>query len=168
MERIKTGMLMMFITVLMVLIPKIMSATPTSPRPLCMSQFALVNHACSLLPFRYRIPHLPVTKDAGHEQVQVQQKKQEDQAQLEGECDHEHGHEHENRESVRHRHSHRHHHEHLDVEVDCCRWLKEIDTICVCEVLFHLPPFLQAPKHSYTVSVGEECEITYPCPGRSG
>ncbi|MCI68716.1 hypothetical protein A2U01_0089977, partial [Trifolium medium] len=49
--------------ILMAIVPKIdgqvMSVTP-NPRPLCPSQFALVNYACGRLPFMPAAPPEPV------------------------------------------------------------------------------------------------------------
>ncbi|WVY98045.1 hypothetical protein V8G54_030196 [Vigna mungo] len=50
-------------------------------------------------------------------------------------------------------------------EEDCCRWAKEIDNQCVCEVLVLLPPFLTKPLHQYAISIGESCNVTYSCAG---
>ncbi|CAL9769127.1 unnamed protein product [Musa acuminata subsp. burmannicoides] len=47
----------------------------------------------------------------------------------------------------------------------CCRWLKEIDDSCVCNTLLRLPISLVKPKHTYTVSVGDHCSVTYKCHG---
>ncbi|KAJ4954391.1 hypothetical protein NE237_011174 [Protea cynaroides] len=140
-----------------VLIPKVMSTPPTSLSPLCINQFALVNHACAMLPFRPYIPHPPETKDED-DQPEQQQEQQEEK-------DHSHGH---GLKQISHRHRlhhHQHHRHHMGIEIDCCRWLKEVDTVCVCEVLLHLPVFLRAPKHTYRVLVSDECDVTYSCPG---
>lgn len=82
-----------------------------------------------------------------------------------------------------HRHGHRHKHRHRWQPIfpvpptfgsqhpkyespaveNCCRWLKELDDECVCDLLTHLPPFLSKPSHDYSISVGQSCEITYHC-----
>ncbi|XP_039036759.1 uncharacterized protein LOC120173758 [Hibiscus syriacus] len=78
--------------------------------------------------------------------------------------------EHEDIGSHRHRHRHRHKHKHGIRETPeqryCCEWLKQIDSLCVCEILVHLPPFLWKPNHKYTVVVDEKCSVTYLCEGR--
>ncbi|RID47798.1 hypothetical protein BRARA_I04364 [Brassica rapa] len=73
------------------------------PRPLCASQYALANYACS----------------------------QETYAQQE-----------------------------------CCKWVKQMDNECVCDLLVRLPPLLAKPAHDYTVFVDESCIVTFTCGGR--
>ncbi|CAN0890157.1 hypothetical protein LINGRAHAP2_LOCUS16288 [Linum grandiflorum] len=51
-------------------------------------------------------------------------------------------------------------------EENCCRWLKEMDSECVCDVLVRLPPFLAKPSHVYSVHVYDGCIITFSCSGR--
>lgn len=51
------------------------------------------------------------------------------------------------------------------VEEDCCRWLKEVDAVCVCDVLLRLPTFLVKPRHAYSLAIGDECNVTYNCGG---
>ncbi|KAG6748551.1 hypothetical protein POTOM_048479 [Populus tomentosa] len=48
-------------------------------------------------------------------------------------------------------------------EDNCCKWLKELDEQCVCDVLYRLPPFLSKPAHTYTLYVAEACNVTYSC-----
>ncbi|GER55310.1 1-phosphatidylinositol-4-phosphate 5-kinases [Striga asiatica] len=71
-----------------------------------------------------------------------------------------------------HHAAHRHHRRHgnstvTPVEEECCRWLKEVDNLCVCNVLTHLPIFLSKLAHNYTVVVDYECEVTFECGLRS-
>ncbi|GFP97844.1 hypothetical protein PHJA_001928500, partial [Phtheirospermum japonicum] len=49
---------------------------------------------------------------------------------------------------------------------NCCRWLQEIDDVCVCELLVLLPPALARPVHNYTVVVDESCSVTFQCGSR--
>ncbi|XP_004495224.2 uncharacterized protein [Cicer arietinum] len=114
-----------------------------SLHPLCAPQFALVSNACGMLSFTPGLlpsPILPPPSpsspdDEGHK------------------SDHHHHH--------RHRHGH-----HSSTEEDnCCRWAKEMDSRCVCEILVRLPPFLTRPLHQYSVVIGESCVITYSCGG---
>ncbi|CAN1130812.1 hypothetical protein LINPERPRIM_LOCUS13440 [Linum perenne] len=51
-------------------------------------------------------------------------------------------------------------------EENCCRWLKEMDSECVCDVLVRLPPFLAKPSHVYSVHVYDGCVVTFSCSGR--
>ncbi|EXB39346.1 hypothetical protein L484_025041 [Morus notabilis] len=117
-------------------------ASGVTPRPVCASQYALANYACSLIPYSPLPPPAPSTPslDAHHHR---------------GRRGHGHGH-------------HRHHHRHQGTqeEDDCCRWLYEIDTDCVCEMLVHLPDFLSRPVHEYSLIVGDTCNVTYSCGGR--
>lgn len=131
---------------------------PTFPtlRPLCLSQFALVNHACSILPYTPTpppaspaspAPPSPATPVEAHPLCP-------------------------NKSSHRHGHHHRHSHSSScnsrisAAEDECCRWLKEVDAKCVCDLLVHLPVFLAKPAHNYTVVVSDECSVTYQCPSR--
>lgn len=117
---------------------------PTPPRPLCTSQFNLVNYACAQLPYSPApplppppsTPLPPDNSDSSHRH--------------------------------RHRHRHRRHHNTRETpeESNCCRWLKEVDNECVCELLVQLPIFLARPVHEYTVLVDDSCNVTYTCSGR--
>ncbi|XP_030545903.2 annexin B11 [Rhodamnia argentea] len=142
---------------------------PLPPKPLCAPQFALVNQACSMimpmpvpppappsppLPPPGPLPPPPCPND---------------------ESEHGHGHGHGHHHHHHHCHGHRHHHRHRHgqpwrepspVEQDCCKWLKEVDSECVCDLLVHLPSFLARPIHDYTVIVGDSCNVTYACGGR--
>ncbi|KAE9589200.1 hypothetical protein Lal_00000170 [Lupinus albus] len=114
--------------------PSIGSLPPAPPRPLCASQFALVNYACAMLSFT------PGSADNDN-----------------GHSSHQHGH--------GHRHDHGHRRGNTPEEENCCRWVREMDSQCVCEILFRLPPFLTRPVHQYTVLIGESCDVTYNCGG---
>lgn len=149
MERPKILKLLLLFMVLMLLNPKIecqvIVRTPITPcpRPLCISQFALANTACSQVPFNPSPPPAPPSPPPTplppsppgppHRQ---------------------------------HHHGHHRHHEGTVVEQNCCHWLTAIDLECVCDVLVHLPPFLSRPMHQYTVSVGEVCSTTFVCSSR--
>ncbi|EOX94821.1 hypothetical protein QUC31_004708 [Theobroma cacao] len=145
---VKLGIPTLFLfTIFLVALPKTLSQLPRSippPRPLCATQFALVNYACarvSFFPLPPRTPPPPPPSPPSPE-----------------------GQKHE------HRHGHRHRHRHVPHETpdlhNCCRWLKEVDHECVCEVLVHLPVFLSRPNHDYTVIVDETCSHTFTCGGR--
>ncbi|XP_057800826.1 uncharacterized protein LOC131016204 [Salvia miltiorrhiza] len=116
---------------------------PANLPPLCASQFALANRACSLLPYTPVPPPSPPSPPTP--------------LPTEGHHDH----------HRRHHHGHKHHrHKETGAEADCCRWLKEVDDVCICGLLVHLPPFLARPAHNYTVSVGEFCQVTFACASR--
>ncbi|KAL1550200.1 hypothetical protein AAHA92_18201 [Salvia divinorum] len=116
---------------------------PRRPTPLCVSQLAIVNRACGRLPYaRVNPPSLPSPPAR------------------EGEGKVESGH---------HHHHHRQRREgyvETAQEGECCRWVKEVDTECVCDLLVHLPPFMTRPLHEYKVVVDDSCEISFSCASR--
>ncbi|CAI9785661.1 unnamed protein product [Fraxinus pennsylvanica] len=114
---------------------------PINPTPLCASQYALAQHACAALPFT---PLPPPTHPSSSSPSDGS--------------------------SRRHRHNHGHRHGHTrdghkeaHGERDCCRWLRELDNVCVCDLLVNLAPFLSRPVHNYTVIVDESCHVTFQC-----
>ncbi|XP_057432666.1 uncharacterized protein LOC130725454 [Lotus japonicus] len=154
MERVDILMVTMALT-LLALVPKTESHVGAEghvvPRPLCASQFALVNYACGRLPFSPGVPPAPVPAPPSPPSPDDERSHRHRQGH--GGGGHGHG------------HRHRHHRESTPDEENCCRWAKDVDTQCVCELLVHLPPFLVKPAHQYTLIVGEECQITYSCGG---
>uniref|UniRef100_A0A7N0UFW2 Bifunctional inhibitor/plant lipid transfer protein/seed storage helical domain-containing protein n=1 Tax=Kalanchoe fedtschenkoi TaxID=63787 RepID=A0A7N0UFW2_KALFE len=108
--------------------------------PLCLTQIGLLNHACAVIPIHSVPPPPPPSPPP---------------ANLTG-----HGRRH------RHRRSHRHHHHHTPAEEECCRWLQQVDTECICELLVRLPIFLARPLHQYTLTVDDTCRVNYTCPSR--
>ncbi|KAM7256297.1 hypothetical protein ACFE04_012038 [Oxalis oulophora] len=132
-----------------------------SGTPLCGSQIALANYACRVLPNQTHHDD-----NANENMVRKNHHK--------------------------HKHHHRRHkHKHKDRDHDdderrplpepypvpnvrpptadeenCCRWVKEIDDECVCNLLAHLPSFLARPVHSFTVIVHESCVVNYSCGSR--
>ncbi|XP_057549505.1 uncharacterized protein LOC130827702 [Amaranthus tricolor] len=136
---------------------------PTFPalRPLCLSQFTLVNHACSVLPYS------PMSSSPPKPPSSPPPSPPAPSVGAQSPCS-------PTNTSRRHRHHHRHrsnntsnNESHLSVaEDECCRWLKEVDTQCVCDLLVRLPVFLAKPAHDYTVVVTDDCSVTYHCLGR--
>lgn len=125
---------------------------PIQPTPLCASQFALANHACAMLPFNPVSPPSPPYPQA------VPPPFTESDAP-------------ESSPTPSHRHRHRHSRrdtppQQTPVELECCRWLQQIDSGCVCDLLVRLPVFLAKPVHQYTVRVDRSCSVTYSCSGR--
>ncbi|GAA0175695.1 hypothetical protein LIER_28818 [Lithospermum erythrorhizon] len=128
------------------------------PRPLCQSQFILVNHACIPLPYS---PGNPITPPDGPSDsppspsspaspedpleylTRNRRQRQRQEAPPQEEPPQE-----------------------SPVEQECCRWLKAVDTECVCDLLVHLPTFLSRPVHEYSVIVDETCNVTFACPSR--
>lgn len=123
---------------------------PAPPRPLCASQFALVNYACSMLPYN---PAAPVPPPSPPSPDSPPPPDDDESLQRHG---HRHG----------HRHRHGRVHEETPEGESCCRWLKQVDNECVCDLLVRLPVFLARPVHTYTVIVDESCNVTYACSGR--
>ncbi|KAF9669414.1 hypothetical protein SADUNF_Sadunf14G0105200 [Salix dunnii] len=116
------------------LLDPMIEADPDPPqRPLCIPQYSLVNHACSVI-LGTPLPTSSLTSDND-----------------EG---YGNGHGRRNRGS---------HHGSSSSEDDCCKWLKELDDECVCDFLYRLPPFLSKPAHKYTVYVDPSCNVTYSC-----
>ncbi|CAJ2627888.1 hypothetical protein L195_g008375 [Trifolium pratense] len=116
---------------------------PPSLRPLCAPQLALVSYACGMIPFTPRTPPSAILSSPSPPPPNNN----------EGHQSHHHG------------HDHKHRHENTKEEDNCCRWAKEMDNRCVCEILLRLPPFLTRPLHQYTVVIGESCNVTYSCGG---
>lgn len=119
---------------------------PESPKPLCVSQLALVNRACTLLPYAQVPPPAPPSPELGE------------------------GGEEESGGGGHHHHHHNHHrgdgYMETPEEEECCRWLKQVDTVCVCDLLVHLPPFMTRPLHEYKVIAHDSCEVTFECASR--
>ncbi|KAL3359088.1 hypothetical protein AABB24_015914 [Solanum stoloniferum] len=115
------------------------------PSPLCPSQFALVNHACSLLPLN---PVSPPSPPSPFLLVAPPPPPGPPER--------------------RHRRRHDHHHEYKEssAEENCCRWMKQVDSECVCDLLVRLPLFLSRPLHQYTIMVDPGCNITFECGSR--
>ncbi|KAI3930702.1 hypothetical protein MKX01_037148 [Papaver californicum] len=81
---------------------------------------------------------------------------------------HGHNNQHYNSQHQRRRSRRRRHHHHLSQqEKDCCRWLKEMDEVCVCQLLFRMPFFMWKPKHDYVIKLQDACTVTFNCKGRS-
>ncbi|KAL5701712.1 hypothetical protein ACHQM5_027022 [Ranunculus cassubicifolius] len=135
---------------LVVFIPKMLSFPFAPPRPLCLSQFALVNQACAFIPFT--LPGPPAnTEDPDDPEPDVDVGQHD--MPVNG-TEHHHDHHHRRRP-----------HFHSAAIEHCCRWLKNLDDACVCELLLRLPPFLRRVTHSYLITVDEDCEIAYKCEG---
>ncbi|XP_010524012.1 PREDICTED: pleckstrin homology-like domain family A member 1 [Tarenaya hassleriana] len=152
-------------------------------RPLCTSQYALANYACSHLPL---IPNPPLPSASqlppppAPEANPPPSPPAHPTPDNDHDDDHDHDHDHEHEDHHRHHHSsHKHHHhghhrhkarkvEYKEsfAEAECCKWLKQMDNECVCDLLLHLPPLLARPVHDYTVFVDESCIVTFSCGGR--
>ncbi|CAN4091587.1 unnamed protein product [Withania somnifera] len=116
------------------------------PSPLCPSQFALVNHACSLLSFLPVPPPSPLSPSLTLAPPAPPGPPER-----------------------RHRRKHARHHGYREtpVEENCCRWMKQVDSLCVCDLLVRLPLFLSRPVHQYTVMIDPSCNITFECSSRT-
>lgn len=130
----KLGLFTVFLVLAFEMSHQVPTLPPFAPRPLCMSQFALANQACHFLPFN---PVPPPSRPSPPS--------------LPG---HGHRHGHSGRQSQ---------HQETPVEQECCRWVKEVDSECVCDILVRLPLFLAKPMHRYIVHVDASCNVTYQC-----
>lgn len=153
--------------------------SPSNSHPLCVSQYALVSQSCAQY-FLRRDNEDGEKHIRGHEHDDDHEHEED----REHEEHHQEGHEHEHHED----HEQEHHEEKGNGErneggrqrrgrrrgenetregepdeEDCCRWLEEMDDECVCDLLIRLPPFLTKAPHNYSVSIGEECSVTYTC-----
>jgi hypothetical protein len=149
---LKKGMIIILtFFALMVLVPMQSEGQMPVPRPLCASQFSLANYACARLPLRPVTPPSPPDDDddddgGNREDHEVHH--------------HRHGH--------KSRHRHHSHHEQGPGEHDCCRWARQMDSQCVCEVLYLLPAFanfIMRPVHAISLSISDTCNVTYTCSG---
>ena len=135
--------------------PSISVPAYPAPRPLCLSQFLLVNHACSKLPYALVPPPSPTSPPPPSPPPPSPIAPTSPPSPSNG---HRHGH--------HHRHRHGGDYQETPAEEECCRWLKQVDTKCVCDLLVYLPTFLAKPRHNYTVTVAQDCTVTYECPSR--
>lgn len=151
MRRVKIFNLITLALTFLALVPKmesqVMPLLPVShfpPRPLhplCLTQIGLVSYACGMLPHTRMSPPLPLAPpplpdvDVGH------------------------------RSHRRQGHKHWHGDRHTPQEENCCHWAREMDSQCVCEILWRLPLFLTRPLHHYSIMIGESCNVTYSCGG---
>ncbi|KAJ4829139.1 hypothetical protein Tsubulata_011829 [Turnera subulata] len=212
MERIKIHKLTLFIASLL-LVPNNVNSQQTQ-RPLCASQLALVNWACSRVrfpppaafpsPIHFPFPEqyedeastmaLPATDEPGHGHEHEHGRGHghgHGQGHGHGHGnEHGQGHGHGNEHGNGHEHGHGHGHGHRHrkshgsghghgqgfheggvgysespEERNCCRWLKDVDDECVCELLVHLPSFLARPLHEYSVVADPTCNVTFSCVG---
>ncbi|CAK7348178.1 unnamed protein product [Dovyalis caffra] len=141
MGRVKILALALFVASLLLEQPATEANPAPTQHPLCVSQYSLVNYACSGIRGT-PLPNYSLTSDDDHD----------------GGHGHGHGHSH------RHGHRHRHrasHHGPSSSQDNCCKWLNELDDECVCDLLYNLPPFLSKPAHQYTLYVDEACNVTY-------
>ncbi|XP_013603813.1 PREDICTED: histone-lysine N-methyltransferase set1-like [Brassica oleracea var. oleracea] len=191
------------------------------PRPLCASQYALANYACSRLPMNtvplpspIAPPPPPIFPPPDHDHDHDHDHDDDHDHDHDGDDhdhhdhdhddddhhhnhhdhdhdhnrdhdhdhnnhghdhdddDHDHHHHNDNSHRRHHRrrhHHHHHHHRHREetyAQQECCKWVKQMDNECVCDLLVRLPPLLAKPAHNYTVFVDESCIVTFTCGGR--
>ncbi|KAE9621953.1 hypothetical protein Lal_00032791 [Lupinus albus] len=140
------------------------AVAPVTQRPLCASQFTLANYACVKLPFSPGSPSEP-PPDSPPDSPPSHDDDDGDDDDGGDDDDHHHHHDNRHRHEHRHRHRHRHRNRKGPEEKECCRWAKEVDSQCVCELLVRLPPFLMRPVHQYSLDIGDDCHVTYSCGG---
>lgn len=108
---------------------------PAVPHPLCLSQFTLVNNACQYLPITPLPPPgpAPVSSPAPAPAPAPTPS------------------------------TNLGYNTQTPVEEECCRWMKAVDSECVCSLLAHLPIFLSRPIHQYTTLAHATCSVTFTC-----
>lgn len=129
------------------IVPAIPRSLPP-PTPLCMSQFALVNHACA------RVEVRPLSLNSPQESLVETSPTPPSPPSPPDETIHGHG--------YRRRHEEQED-EDSPEEQECCRWLNVVDVECVCPLLIRLPNVFLRLAHNYTVVVSESCRVTYQC-----
>ncbi|OEL30764.1 hypothetical protein BAE44_0008216 [Dichanthelium oligosanthes] len=145
---------------------------PASAQVFCRSQFNLANEACSMRNF---IPGPGVRRGVLPRQQQQQQLNETsvDGASqgLESRSDDDDNDGGSRRPRHRHQHQHQHQHRHSESgeedprDTACCRRLMGLDNSCVCQATARLPAFMNAVRHSITLTPIEGCEISFECPG---
>lgn len=154
------NVLLLIISFLLVLLPKL---TTSQFNSMCVSQYALANQACSVIPPEEEEEE-PI--NGGHSsQVMLQRHKHHHQNHDNHTQEHEHEHDDNDDEDESDNPDHPPYSHHPRANRDCCRWLQEVERTCVCETFRRLPAFLTRPVHSYTIAVGTTCEFTYKCDG---
>ncbi|CAO2206540.1 unnamed protein product [Urochloa humidicola] len=165
---------------------------PATAQVFCRSQFNLANEACSMRSFipggpgvrRGVLPRLQqqlneTTAVAAGQQQQLNEtalavgQQHRSDGDDDGEYDDDDtgsGSGSRRRSSSRHRRQHQHRHSEEGGEEDprdtaCCRRLMGLDNSCVCQATARLPAFMNAVRHSITLTPIEGCEISFDCPG---
>ncbi|CAO2188858.1 unnamed protein product [Urochloa humidicola] len=159
---------------------------PASAQVFCRSQFNLANEACSMhfipggpgvrrgvLPrLQQQLNETAVAVAAGQQlnetAIAVGQQHRSDDDTESGGSSSGSG----TRRSSRHRRQHQHQHRHSEEggeedprDTACCRRLMGLDNSCVCQATARLPAFMNAVRHSITLTPIEGCEISFDCPG---
>ncbi|XP_059302126.1 uncharacterized protein LOC132054071 [Lycium ferocissimum] len=106
-------------------------------RPLCLNQFALVNNACRFLPYSPLPPPSPAAPIPDSTPAPSPEPLPPSPPSLP--------------------------HIETPAEEECCRWMRTVDSECVCALLAHLPTFLARPIHQYTAVVDPACSVTFTC-----
>ncbi|KAK4376286.1 hypothetical protein RND71_006963 [Anisodus tanguticus] len=110
----------------------------------CLNQFALVNHACRLLPYSPLPPPSPPSPPPAPGATPSPAPSPEDEEPLPT-----------SPPSPAYVET--------PAEEECCRWMKLVDNECVCALLAYLPTFLARPVHQYTTVVDPSCSVTFMC-----
>ncbi|KAI8574559.1 hypothetical protein RHMOL_Rhmol01G0364000 [Rhododendron molle] len=137
---------------------------PPPPSLLCLSQYALVNHACARILLQPLNPPSPQESLAATSFAPPPLSPPSSPLPSSPSPPSPH-----NGTGLGHRHRHERaeqqgHPESLEEE-QCCRWMQVVDAECVCNLLVHLPSILVRLTHNYTVVLSESCHITYQCAG---
>ncbi|KAI3979699.1 hypothetical protein MKX01_013794 [Papaver californicum] len=164
--RIRSAMAIVVFATVLFSIPKKIASLPIQ-KPLCISQFALANQACGSIPIQQDLVEYvedPEDPENGrHRSSRTRNRERSNSRARDGES---HNGSHSRQHRRRRARRHRHHHHLSQNEMDCCRWMKEMDDACVCQLLYRMPAFMRKPKHDYVVKVHDSCTVTFNCPGR--
>jgi hypothetical protein len=146
MEKVKIVTLTLF-AALVVLVSRsecqLRGAPALTPRPLCASQFSLANYACARLPLRPVSPPAPPSPTSPDDEEEGRHHRQRG-------------------------HKRRHRRHDTPEEDNCCRWATQVDSQCVCEMMYLLPSFanfLMRPVHQINLEISDACNVTYTCGG---
>ncbi|KAI3979858.1 hypothetical protein MKX01_042512 [Papaver californicum] len=134
---------------------------PSAPRPpLCISEFALVNQACSMVPIRSGPPQMPYIGQPSLPLAPPPPPPPRHYRDDDNERDRDDEHRRHHRHQIHHRSAHQ-----TSVNLNCCKWLKELDTSCICGLMVRLPRFLIRNRHGFSIIVEDTCDVSFNCEG---
>lgn len=142
------------LTIMVVQLPKVIRAVPNGPY--CAAQMALATQSCSVAVPRSHTGNYSITAEDDPEGSSPSIRDDDGR-----EHRHRRGHSHHDEEE--HERHHGHHEEERSLYDNCCRWLKELDAVCICDHLSQLPLVLSRLKHSYVIEVKDDCKVTFDC-----
>ncbi|KAI3928117.1 hypothetical protein MKW98_023718 [Papaver atlanticum] len=148
--RIRSAMAIVVFAIILFSIPKKIASLPIQ-KPL----------SCGSIPIQQdNVEYVEDPKDpenGGHRSSRARNRERNNSRSRDGES-HNGSHSRQHRRKRARKH-HRHYHLSQN-EMDCCRWMKEMDDACVCQLLYRMPSFMRKPKHDYVVRVHDSCTVT--------